>query len=508
MEKFLSKHATSIKGVISCFDRMIFKGHLPINYPDAMERFFSSHNILLKDFGHFVSKQSEILKEHAKSMANNARRPIHYINSDTKKEGFVHSIINRDKISEGLVCIISAVEACNSFRIVSGKGKPDVISAARKCICLYFYFIDRIFGLIHIRIQTWFPFTIQIYINGHEWLSRKMQQHQIAFQSFDNAFVGISDFKRAQKFSDKFTGIKWPRILAALARKVNPLLKTILCGMQYYWVIDQSEFSTDVIFDKPSSLEPLHEQLLKHATLCFSAKDVLTFLGRKLHGNFQGDVLSEFKDRYPGARIKHRMNANWIKMYNKAGCVLRVETVINRPHDFKVLRLGTLKGKRIYGWFPMAKRVSNLYRYAEVAIAANKRYLDALAVVNDLSCSIRSVDSVCNPIKNNGRTVRGLNLLSLKDLRVFLAVLRGEHFIQGFRNKDIRRALFSSSSADEQTRNSARVSRILKCLHIHGLIAKIPQTRRWKPTHLGQLVMSSSISLRQSYFPESLAKLA
>ena len=82
-------------------------------------------------------------------------------------------------------------------------------------------------------------------------------------------------------------------------------------------------------------LRALHARLLRHATLCLRAEDVLTFLGRKLHGKFAGEILNDWKRRWPGARVKHAMKANWIKMYDKHGCVLRVETVINDPYELR-----------------------------------------------------------------------------------------------------------------------------------------------------------------------------
>lgn len=95
--------------------------------------------------------------------------------------------------------------------------------------------------------------------------------------------------------------------------------------MDYYWVIDQSEFATDVIFTDRASLKSLYEKLVKHATLCFSAEDVLTFLGRKLHGRFEGEVLTDYKKRWFGVRVKHRMKENWIRRVTSTGayCALR-----------------------------------------------------------------------------------------------------------------------------------------------------------------------------------------
>ena len=199
-----------------------------------------------------------------------------------------------------------------------------------------------------------------------------MERAGVAYRRLDNAFVWIGDCRRAQRLADRFLRLDWPRTLTALARRVNPLMKDLLKGMDYYWVTDQAEYATDVMFKNREALRPLYEKLLRHATLCFSAEDVLTFLGRKLHGAFAGEVLNEYKKRWPGARLKHRMKENWMKMYDKHGSVLRIETVINHPYEFKVRRWGKRGDQWVLDWYPMAKRVCNLYRYREVSLAANR----------------------------------------------------------------------------------------------------------------------------------------
>jgi hypothetical protein len=86
----------------------------------------------------------------------------------------------------------------------------------------------------------------------------------------------------------------------------------------------------------------------------------MNFLGRKLHGKFQGELVSglheyELKGRLPGRRVKHRMKGNWIKMYDKFGSVLRIETVINQPAEFRVRRRVRRKDKRVTEWVPIRK---------------------------------------------------------------------------------------------------------------------------------------------------------
>ena len=240
-------------------------------------------------------------------------------------------------------------------------------------------------GLIHIRLTTWFPFTVQVCVNGHSWLAQQMLKRRLGFTQQDNAFIALDDPEATQKLADRFVDQNWPKILHRLVRQVNPLMRQPwFRSLSYYWVVDQAEFSTDLIFTSREALAGLYPRLLDHAAVNFSAKDILRFLGRRLHPRFEGEVLTDCqKDRWPGARIKHRMKNNWLKMYDKFGLILRIETVINNPREFRVRRLRTRNGRREMAWCPMNKGVSNLYRYREVALAANERYLDALSVVGN-----------------------------------------------------------------------------------------------------------------------------
>ena len=296
-----------------------------------------------------------------------------------------------------------------------------------------------------------------------------MQKRRLWFDQHDNAFTTLDNLQTAQNLADSFVVQNWRKILDRLVRRVNPLMnQRWFSSLSYYWVVDQAEFATDVIFTSRKALAGLYPRLLDHAAVNFSAKDILTFLGRKLHPRFEGEVLTSCqKDRWPGARIKHRMKNNWLKMYDKFGLVLRIETVINNPREFRVRRLRTRAGRDEMAWCPMNKGVCNLYRYREVALAANERYLEALSVVDDPAPAYRQVEKLTEPVVKAGRSYAGFNPASGPDVKLFRAVLDGNHLLRGFRNADIREALYGATDDPvERRRQSAAVGRLLKRLHV------------------------------------------
>ncbi len=510
MEKFIEKHSDKISGVLDCFDRILLKGYLPFPTGRAMEAFFDHNGMLYKDFKPFVMGMSRKIKEHAQAMAEKHKRPFEPIHPRRRKEDLARKIAERDRIESGLVCVFTCVESCSSFALRPGKGKPRLERAPRKCLHLYFYFIDREFGLIHVRLQTWAPFMIQICLNGHSWLARKLDRHGVEYGMIDNAFVSVSDLPRAQRFADAMAAKNWPPALERIARRVNPLLKEILSGLQYYWVIEQAEYSTDVIFKRPSALKELYPALARHAALCFGADDIMSFLGRKLHGNFNGEARTDFGKRELGLRVRHVVAGNSIKMYDKRRVVLRVETTINRSREFKVLAEAARNGETSLRWRPMGKGVANFRRYAQVCRNANHKYLQSLAVVDDPTRAYGDLHRLCGPASFAKRRRRGLNPLRVDDSALFAAVMRGAHAIKGFSNRSLRKILYPTKarSKAEERRRSQAVTRRIHLLRAHKLVAKIPHTHRYRITVKGARLMASAIHLGCEYLPDRITRLA
>jgi hypothetical protein len=441
---FVTKFATSIIALLGCYDRVIFKGHLPFQDETSLNRFVD-HGLRIprKDFLPFLEGQSDELVAHGQRLAAQHGAPYHYLQGRHRKEDLVQQTIRERRLSEGLVCVLCCQETCRTIKLLYGKHRPRLAFTWRPQRVLSFYFLDADFGLIYLRLQSWFPFTFQAYVNGHDWLARQLQQQGIGFVQQDNAFTRLDQPDRAQRLADRFPKLSWVKQLDRWARLVNPLLtQPWLRRARYYWVLDQAEYSTDLLFTDRAALAGLYPRLLDHAALHFSAQDILTFLGRRLHPRFDGEVLTDCKkDRWPGARIKHRVKNNWLKMYDKFGQILRIETVINNPREFKVRRRRPRHGRLCLVWCPMNKGVSNFYRYHQVAAAANQRYLAALAVVDDTTPSYRQAERLVQPKVVRGRSPAGFNPARRHDVQLFQAVLRGDHLLHGFRKAAIRRLL-------------------------------------------------------------------
>jgi hypothetical protein len=378
----------------------------------------------------------------------------------------------------------------------------------RPSLALYHYLIHPDFGWMFAQIQTWFPFAMHVYLNGREWLARRMDREKLRYVRQDNCFPWIEDYGRAQQLLDEQLKVNWKACLDPFAQRLNPLHQEIFAkfNADYYWTVPQCEWATGVVF-QPGALERLTPRFLEHGMLRFSSPDVMRFLGKKIRLDgripewFEGELTTDFKRRITGERIKHRLNGNSLKCCGKAhtpaGDLFRVETTTNEAGEFRVYRPKEGGPEDDLQWRQMRRGVADLHRRAEVSQKANERYLNALSAVDDstrLSELIRKLEEPCH---FGNQRVRALHPFSAEDHALLEAVNRGEFALNGLRNRDLQALLFkpdASRSPAEKRRRSARVSRQLRMLRAHGLIQKVPRTHRYQVTTNGRLIITALLT--------------
>jgi hypothetical protein len=505
MDKFVSRFRSQVTGVLSGFDRLVFRGSLiPLIRPRGMYSFLTRAKVRLLDFKSFVVKTSEDVKEATLAEARKRGRPIRYLQSSRiSKEDLARTLLAEDPIDKGLVCAMTIVEPCMSFEYHRSQDRAErgLKLKPKKCLHVYKYFLHPIFGFINARIQTWFPFSIQICMNGREWLGEQLARKRIAFKRHDNCFPWIADVEAAQRLMNKQLETDWPATLTRIARAMNPLHERIFepWPMDYYWSAYQTEWATDILFQNPRALADVYPPLVEHAMKHFKSPDVMRFLGRKNPG--KSEIVTSFKKRVEGVRVKHWAGGNSIKMYDKAGSVLRVETTIANPVPFKVLRPieGRPEGRLL--WKPLRKGVADLHRRAQVSQRANHSYLEALSAVDDSTTLSDVFDDVSRPVTNDGRRSRAFRIGDPADIALLQVISRGEFATAGFRNRDIQRLLHPvrrDPSLPAKRKLSAKIGRQIRLLRAHGLVRKVQKSHRYVLTPKGHLLSAALFAARSA----------
>jgi len=526
MNKFIERFSNGIAGVLNGFDRLVFRGTLrQIQHWGGMMSYLWQQQVLLKNFGQHVQQISERIKTASLRAAQEQGRPLHYLySSQVSKEDMARKIAAQDKVREGLVCVLTCVEPCMSYEVrrnAAGK-QLELASCIRKCLHLYHYWVHPQLGFLNARLQTWFPFAIQVCLNGREWLARQMDQAGMQYQRYDNCFSQVEDFARAQQLLEQQLKVRWPQLLDPIARQLNPLHAEILADLapRYYWTTYQSEWAMDIVFRDPEQLRRLYPKLLHLGIHSFSSPQVLRFLGKKITaaggvpGTLTQQVISGLRQRQEGVRIKHAVGRNSVKLYDKlytpTAAVLRLEATINEPEAFLVYRRkeGDSKGPR--SWRTMRRGVADLHRRTKISQKIVDRYADALASVEDNATLEELTASLERRVNWNGRWVRALHPFAQEDRNLLAGVNRGEFTVHGFRNRDLQSLLYRSPavSPTEAHRRSAAVSRKLRLLRAHGLIQKLPHTHRYQVTSSGRQIITAVLAARHATLKQLTALAA
>jgi hypothetical protein len=523
MQSFLQQHQADIRGVLSGWDRIRFRGTLRrIANGQGMSTLMADLGVRMKEFKAFVSDISADVRAHIEHAAKAADRPLVYLASwKTSKEEQARQIAARDGIEKGLICILSCVEQCQTFDLHSEKAKGRLVlkPAVRRCQHYYVYELHERFGFLHTRVQSWLPLNQWVCLNGREFLARHLDAAGSGYTRADNCFPAVNDLAAAQAFLRQQVDLDWRAELNALALGTLPRAVTRFADypMEYYWSADETEWATDVLFTDAAKLATLYPRLIRHGLAALSCPEIMRYLGKRVNADgsvplrFTGEVLTDLRPAkrpsdharrsHEAVRLKHRVNRNWLKMYAKADSVLRVETVINDPRDMRVDRTkeGTDPADPTVRpeWLRLRKGVADLARRAEISDRANTRYLEALAAVETDVPLGQVAAEVCRRVRWKGRSARGLNPLAVDEATLLEAVSRGEFTLNGFRNRDLRARLFpETADAAQQKRQSGQITRRVRLLRAHGLVRKVSGTHRYQLTTKGRLTISALLAAR------------
>jgi len=491
-QSLTERYDERIAGVLSCYDRLVITGTLPgICYAEGMSRYLNANGIRIFDSPEFAKTLRDRVRDGAASLAAQAGVTIEHIGkAHIRKEEVVARVLAQRGDHPGLH-VISAMEACDAYRRWHDKQthKSFVRPDSGKCLHYYFYFLDAWFGLIYLRVPTWAPFRLQFYCNGHNWLARRLSAEGIGYTMADNAFIRIDDWGRAQELADSLSPDRLHRRLDRYAERCCPVSEVF--GQSYHWSLMQVEYATDLVFRSSSTLGPLYEQLVRQSVLSVKAEQVASFLGRLITPLLAQEIGSQFSTRIEGTCIKHRFGKCSIKMYDKHGIVLRIETTTNDVSFFKHHRkVEHRKGPPTRALAPVKKSIYSLIDLREILLGCNRRYLAHLSALDDVSAGVRALARLAKPREVDGRMVKGINFFEPGDSALLHALQNPKVNIAGIRRGDLLPALEMFSPT--------RLSRQLRRLLDIGVIKRVTGTYRYYLTKAGRAATAAAARITQA----------
>jgi hypothetical protein len=481
-----TRYAENLAGVLSCYDRIVITGTLPgACFAEGMTSFLHSRGIRIFDYPQFALPLRERIRENAQALAaEHGARIEHIAKAHIRKEDVVAAVLTARGDAPGLVHVISAMETCATYQPWHDKpsGRTFLRPDTTKCLHYYFYWMDRELGLIYVRVPTYCPFRLQVYCNGHSWLARRLLREGIDFATADNAFVRIADFERAQQLADTLNPQLLHRHLDRYARLCCPVLDVF--EQSYHWSIMQAEYSTDLVFKSDTILHSLYQQLAREAVLSVKAEQIATFLAKKLTPQLAAEIGSRLSTRIEGTCIKHRFASCSLKLYDKFGRILRIETTTNDVSFFKHHRkVEHRSGHPTREVAPLKKSIYSLIDLREILLGCNQRYLEFLSSLDDHSSGQRLLERLSEAKPDGDRRFKGLNFFDSHDQSLLRAVQRPEFNIHGVARRDLTRLLPELSPAT--------LSRQLRRLRVLGVIKRAANTYRYYLTRAGRLVIAA-----------------
>lgn len=507
MKSFLSRYGLLVSFVLAGFDRLRFCGESRLlNHARGVDSYLYQLQIQRKDFPKHCDVLTNRLREESKRQAADEGVPVQFLGSPKiDKDVLALELAQAHGRSSGRIALFTCQESGLTYRLRKNEqGLFEPRKETVRCSHLYHYFLHEQYGVCYVRIQSWFPFTVRVGLNGRLWLARQLEQRGIGFQRHRNLITAVDDPALAQQLLDEQRQVNWPQLLQELVQPIHPLWSFLHDQVRcpYYWMTEQSEWATDAVFRSPENLATWYPRWLRHGMETLQCTDFLRYLGKTAPERCRGEAKLDYRTRTEGTRLKFWYDANSLKMYNKQGAdeiptALRLENTFNKVSGFKVFR--TKEGDPAdadKAWQQMRKGVADLGRRAEIGDTINNRLAASLATVAETTTLGELLKPLGQPVMNAGKRIaRALNPLTGDDGALLRTMANGAFLLNGFRNRDLRLALHGDCTDPVKRRQqAAATTRLLALVRAHGLIVKVPKTHRYQLSAQGRRIVTALLA--------------
>lgn len=402
--------------------------------------------------------------------------PLLSFRKGERKDDIMAERLRSFRAEEGVVFVGKAQEKTPVFRTEkrrdpeTGRPYPWIVRSTAMVNHVYFYCVDRDFGPFFLKFCTYFPYTAKVCINGHEYVKQQLKQRGIRFEALDNGILSCEDPRRLQALCD---GLSARKIAAFLRKWLHRLPHPFAprdrhAGYGYDASILQAEFSLTQVLDRPLTGRVFFEEVIRE-NLDLGRPDQVQLIfdrrvTRRTPGRFRTRVITE--GVVPSLHVDYRRSK--IKQYHKEGGALRTETTINDARDFGI-----------------GKRLHNLPALREVGFQANRRLLDVQRISQDCAIGEAAFHQVQRPAVVAEQRAAGMRFGDARVQALLHALLLFRFLAPGFSNRDLREQLAPLLGLPPGAMTQGRMTYDLRRLRLHGLIARIPKTHRYRLTPFG-----------------------
>ncbi len=465
----------------TAWDRIVLNGYLDrLQRPENISYFFRevvgvpavTPEVLLSRTAPYRAWVQRYAAEHT--------IPVVASPKDRRKEEVVAPYYRRFQEPEGVVVILTSTESGRTFvsytpRYPPSGGDPSyrLLHPARKrFLHYYFYLLDPVLGPMSLRVGTFLPFTLAVFLNGHAFLAQELTRLGVRFRKDDNAFLGVDDLAALEAAAERLT----PRLIeqrcADWVRKLAPRFSAeerAAADLHYRYSIAQIELATDVIFRRAAPLKALFQRAAELGILLGGADRTTHLFGRRITARYGGKLQTVLDRRNEGQPIlRSYYGSSFVKQYEKGDRLLRTETCLNNTYDVGI-----------------GRHLDNLPALKERMLATNRRYLDAQAEVLASTVDAGALATLAHSVRVGRRRVPGLKLEDDRVIRLLEALLHPGTFVADWTSREVHDRLLKRHRLAEQEYRLSQLRYDLGKLRAHGLVERLGTSRRYRLTSHG-----------------------
>jgi hypothetical protein len=486
IKELLAEHVSL---TVECLDRLYLNGYIPALQTEAGLIGFLVHHLKFPVASPAILGQlTQGYVRRVEAYIQKHKLPVVPFQKGERKDQIARKMRRQHPVHDGVVFVGVAQEKAQAFKgrkeKASGRGYIQ-FQYTRQPVFVkhyYFYIDDAQFGEGFIKVCTYAPYAIKVYLNGHEWAKRQLERIGVAYEALDNGFRRCEDPVRLQKVCDQLGPEAIQQFLHRwLQRLPFPLERADRqAGYTPRLSVWQMEYSLTQVFDRPVHGREFFEEVIRENLDLGRPERVQLLFERKITRSTPGKFATRIVTQGVAPSLHVGYKSFDLKQYFKEGRGLRTEGTINNPLDFGV-----------------GKDLKNLPHLQAMVRHINHRLLEVERASQNCRFSQQSMQRLLEPtVTDDGQKAPGLKFGQPRVMALLTALCLFLTLPAGFRNRQFRQYVAALMGRELAEYNPGQMTYDLRRLRLKGLICRKPGTSRYELTPYGR---NASLFLARLY---------